>query len=187
MGFILLLYGAGALFSPVSGTGGGILHAFMSDTGTMLRTVGSATAFSAVNGTPRDVDARYPVPDPGRMGSVEVNVALFLGSTGGVDFDNVRVVWVSNGIVETIPRVDARPLLCPGWTIVAKRNVIPLKAANGNDILDPNEQFEIFACPGNSTAAYQQFALYISPPGNLVRPLVSTSAPRMIHPVMRLL
>jgi hypothetical protein len=187
MGIILILYGAATLFSPVSGASGGILHAFMGDTGNILRTVGSATVFSAVNGTPHDVDARYPVPDPRRMGSVEVNVALFIGSMGGVDFDKVRVVWVSGGIVETIPRVDSRPLICPGWTIVTKHNVIPLKTANSDDILAPNEQFGIFVCPKNTTAAYQQFTLYISPPGNVVPPLVSTSAPPMVHPVMRLI
>ncbi|HVP96546.1 hypothetical protein [Methanoregula sp.] len=185
--FIVILSIAFVVRNPVTGTGGGLLHSFMGDTGNMLRSVGPATVFSAVNGTPQDVDARYPVPDPGRMGSVEVNVALFIGNMGGVDFDKVRVVWISNGLVETIPRVDTRPLICPGWTIVTKYNVIPLKTANSNDILDPNEQFEIFACPGNTTAAYQQFSLVISPQGNIVPPLVSTSAPPMVQPVIRLM
>jgi len=187
LGIILVLFVAVVLFSPVSETSGGLLHAFMGDTGNMLRTIGPATVFSAVNGTPQNVDARYPVPDPGRMGSVEVNVALFIGSMGGVDFDKVRVVWVSNGIAETIPRIDQRPLICPGWTIVTKHNVIPLKKANGDNVLDPNEQFEIFACPKNTTTAYQQFTLYILPQGNVAPPVVSASAPPMVQPVMRLI
>jgi len=187
LGIILIFYIVLVVRNPVMESGGGLLHAFMGDTGNMLRTVGPATAFSAVNGLPQDVDARYPKPDPGRMGSVEVNVALFLGNMGGVDFDKVRVVWVSNGVVEAIPRFDARPLLCPGWTIVAKYNVIPLKKANGDNILDPNEQFEIFACPRNTTAAYQPFSFAIYPQGNIVPPLVSTSAPPMVQPVIRLM
>jgi len=187
LGIILILYVALILRSPGTITGSGILDAYMGDTGNMLRTVGPVTVFSAVNGTPRDVDVLYPDPDPDRMGSVELNVALFIGSMGGVDFDKVRIVWISNGIAETIPRNDARPLLCPGWTIVRKYNVIPLKDANSNDILDPGEQFEIFACPKNITAPYQQFSLVIALPGNISPPVVSVSAPPMVQPVVNLM
>jgi len=187
LGIIAALYFIVVLRTPGTGTSQGFLHTFMGDTGNILRTVGPVTVFSAVNGTPQDVDARYPEPNPGRMGSVELNVAHFIGSLGGVDFDKVRVVWISNGVVETLPRSNARPLTCPGWTIVAKYNTIPLKSANGNNILDPNEQFGIFACPKNTTPAYQQFSLVIAPEGNVVPPLVSTSAPPMVQPVMRLM
>ena len=187
LGIIVVLYIILMLRSPVTGTGNGFLHAFMDNTGNILRSVGPVTAFSAVNGTPHDVDARYPEPDPGRMGSVELNVALFIGNMGGVDFDKVRVVWISNGIAETLPRSDSRPLICPGWTIVARYNTIPLKNVNSNNILDPDEQFEIFACPKNTTEAYQQFSLAIAPVGNVIPPLVSTSAPPMVQPVMHLM
>jgi hypothetical protein len=187
LGIILIIYIA--LFSRIPDTvsGGGVLHVYMDTTGNILRSVGPVTAFSAVNGTSQDIDARYVNPDPDRMGAVELNVALFIGSMGGVDFDRVRVVWTSSGIAETIPRKDMRPLICPGWTIVRKYNVIPLKNANGNNILDPNEQFAIFACPTNTTAPYQQFSLVIVPPGTIAPPLISTSAPAMVQPVMRLM
>ena len=187
LGIIVVLYIALMHHSPVTGTDNGFLHTFVGNTGNILRSVGPVTAFSAVNGTPHDVDARYPEPDPGRMGSVELNVALFIGSMGGVDFDKVRVVWISNGIAETLARSDNRPLICPGWTIVAKYTTIPLKNANSNNILDPDEQFEIFACPTNTTAAYQQFSLVIAPMGNVIPPLISTSAPPMIRPVVQLM
>jgi hypothetical protein len=39
--------------------------------------------------------------------------------------------------------------------IVAKYTTIPLKNANSNSILDPNEQFDIFACPKNTIVGYQ--------------------------------
>ncbi|ABS54756.1 hypothetical protein Mboo_0234 [Methanoregula boonei 6A8] len=187
LGVIVVLYIALMSRPPGTETGGGVLHAFMGDTGNILRTVGPVTVFSAVNGTPHDVNARYPEPDPGRMGSVELNVALFIGSMGGVDFNKVHVVWISNGIAETLPQNAERPLTCPGWTIVAKYNTIPLKNANSNNILDPGEQFEIFACPKNTTTAYQQFSLVIAPEGNVIPPLVSTSAPPMVQPVMQLM
>ncbi len=182
IGYIVL-----SLSAPSTVLGRGVLHTYVSETGNLLRSVGPVTVFSAENGTLSGVDVRYPNPDPHRMGSAELNVALFIGSVGGMDFSKVRVVWISNGIVETIPRNDMHPLLCPGWTIVHKYNEIQLKSAKGNDILDPGEQFEIFACPSNTTAPYQQFSLLISPPGTIVLPVVSTSAPFMVQPIVRLM
>jgi hypothetical protein len=105
---------------------------------------------------------------------------------GGVDFDKVRVVWESGGIAETIPRKDSRPLVCPGWTIAGKFNMLPLKSANGDNILDPNEQFEIFACPTNTTVPYQQFSLTILPSGNMAPPIVSATVPPLVQPITSL-
>jgi hypothetical protein len=185
---ILLAYGALTVFLPWQGDPhkGGMVHTFASNSGDLMRHVGPVHVFTAVDGTPSDVAVRYPHPDPGRMGAAEMTVALFIGNMGGVDFDKVRVVWVSGGIAETIPRKDSRPLVCPGWTIAGKYNMLPLKSANGDNILDPNEQFEIFACPTNTTAPYQQFSLTILPSGNMAPPIVSATVPPMVQPVIPL-
>jgi hypothetical protein len=182
---ILLVYGTLVLFSPGQGgtQKGGILRTFTGDSGYLMRHVGPVNVFTAVDGTPSDVAVRYPHPDPGRMGAAEMTVALFIGNMGGVDFDKVRVVWESGGIAETIPRKDSRPLVCPGWTIAGKYNMLPLKSANGDNILDPNEQFEIFACPTNTTAPYQQFSLTILPSGNMAPPIVSATVPPLVQPI----
>jgi len=189
LGFVLLGYIALGFIShsPGSTSPGGLLHTFASDSGNLLRHVGPVTVFSAVDGTPSDVAVRYPHPDPGSMGAAEMNVALFIGSMGGVDFDKVRVVWISGGIAETIPRKDSRPLACPGWTIAGKYNMLSAKSGNGDDILDPNEQFEIFVCPTNVTSPYQQFSLIIAPPGNVLPPIISTTAPPMVKPLITLI
>jgi hypothetical protein len=185
---ILLVYGVVTVFLPWQGNphNGGMVHTFASNSGDLMRHVGPVHVFTAVDGTPSDVAVRYTHPDPGRMGAAEMTVALFIGDMGGVDFDNVRVVWVSGGIAETIPRKDSRPLVCPGWTIAGKYNMLPLKSANGDNILDPNEQFEIFVCPTNTTAPYQPFSLTISPPGNVLPPIVSATVPPMVQPVIPL-
>jgi hypothetical protein len=184
---VLIVYIALNLNSNEIVTGRGVLHAYVSNTGNLLQCVGPVTLFSATNGVQSGVDVRYRNPRPDQMGAVQLNVALFIGSMGGIDFDKVRVVWISNGVVETIPRNDMRPLICPGWTIVGKYNEIPSKSANGNDILDPGEQFEIFACPTDTTAPYQHFSLVISLPGSVAPPLVSASAPPMVYPIVRLM
>jgi len=165
---------------------GGIVHTFASNSGDLMQHVGPVYGFSAEDGTASGVPVRYLHPDPGRMGAAEMTVALFIGNMGGVDFDNVRVVWVSGGIAETIPRKDSRPLVCPGWTIAGKFNMLPLKSADSDNILEPNEQFEIFVCPTNTTSPYQQFSLTIAPQGTLGPPIVSAKVPPVVQPIIPL-
>jgi hypothetical protein len=185
---ILLVYGVLIVFLPWQGDPhkGGMMHTFASNTGDLMRHVGPVYVLSAVNGMPSDVEVRYPHPDPGQMGASEMTVALFIGNMGGVNFDKVRVVWVSGGIAETLPQKDSRPLVCPGWTIAGKYNMLPLKSANGDNILDPNEEFEIFVCPTNTSAPYQQFSLTILPSGNMAPPIVSATVPPMVQPIIPL-
>lgn len=185
---ILLAYGVVLSFSSIQGDSykGGLLPTIVTESGDLLRHVGPVYGFSAVNGTPSDVAVQYPHPDPRRLGSVEMTTALFMGNMGGVDFDNVRVVWVSGGIAETLSRSDRRPVVCPGWTIAGKFNMLPLKSADGDNILEPNEQFEIFACPSNTTAPDNQFTVTISPAGIILPPVVRATVPSSVQPVMSL-
>jgi hypothetical protein len=113
-----------------------------------------------------------------------MTVALFIGNTGGIDFNNVKVIWETNGVIERIPRKDIRPLVCPGWTIAGKFNMLPMETANGDNILDPNEQFEIFVCPTNATAPYQQFTVTINPPGSVLPPVAMVTTPPMVRPII---
>ena len=193
---IIVLVSVGYLFlvqvqgSAMAGSGegyGGLLSLIPGGTGKYLHVVGTTTAFSATNDNPPDVHAIYPVPDPGRMGSLESTVALFIGNSGSVDFDRITLVWISNGTASVIPRKDSRSLSCPGWTIAGKYNVIPMKQANGNNILEPGEQFLIFICPDTPLPAYRQFTIRIEDSGGIQSPFLGGTAPVMNHPVMSLL
>ena len=189
--FIFVLIAVGYLFisltngqHPVtSGGDQGLIPAAAGATGKTLRIVGTVTVFAATNNNPPDVAAQYPVPDSTRMGSLESNVALLIGDDGGVDFDKVNLVWIANGTAERIPRKDTRPLACPGWTIAGKYNVIPMKSANSNDILEPGEQFMIFACPETPVPAYQSFIVRIEDSGGYQSPFLGGTAPVMTGPL----
>ncbi|MDD1703045.1 MAG: hypothetical protein LUQ31_08725 [Methanoregula sp.] len=189
--FIIIVYFSSVTFFgilwPGSNHGKGVLPGAISETSKLLRVAGPVAVFSATNGNPSDVNAVYLHPDPTQMGSIEADVALFIGDSGGIDFDRVNIVWVSNGVTETIPRKDTRPLVCPGWTIAGKYNVIPMKSANDNDILEPNEQFAIFVCPANTTPAYQRFNVNIGGTGGMQSPFWGGTAPVMSSPVSSLM
>jgi hypothetical protein len=185
---ILVAYGVLTCLFPSQGGPytGGIMHTFAGNSGNLMRHVGPVYGFSAEDGTHSGVPVRYLDEDPGRMGAADLTVALFIGDMGGVDFDNVRVVWVSGGIAETIPKKDSLPLVCPGWTIAGKFNMLPMESADSDNILEPNEQFEIIVCPTNTTAPYQQFSLTIAPKGTVSPPIVSATVPPVVQPIIPL-
>jgi len=171
---------------PAAGSSGGdqgLIPTAADATGKTLRIVGTVTVFAATNNNPSDVSPRYPVPDSTRMGSLESNVALLIGDDGGVDFDKVNLVWIANGTVERIPRTDTRPLVCPGWTIAGKYNVIPMKSANSNNILEPGEQFLIFVCPASPLPAYRGFIVRIEDSGGYQSPFLGGTVPVMTGPL----
>jgi hypothetical protein len=184
---LAIVYGGITFLTPGAETGSrhqGILQNYVSESGNAMRRVGSVNVFSAVNGSSSGINVEYPHPDPARLGAAEMTVALFIGNTGGIDFNNVKVIWETKGVVEKIPRKDIRPLVCPGWTIAKKFNMLPMETANGDNILDPNEQFEIFLCPTNTTAPYQQFTVTINPPGSVLPPVAIVTTPPMVRPII---
>ena len=139
-----------------------------------------------------------------------MNVALFIGDMGGVDFDKVGLYWTTDTLAEKIPRENLQPLVCPGWTIADRFDVpagtsansvklpkmLPFVkgtpkfasnlSANGNDILYPDEQFEIFICPANTTLPYRQVIITVNPPGSAQPPVAVITAPVMDRPVITL-
>jgi hypothetical protein len=189
---------------------GGMVGTYAGESGFALRHVGPVTGFSAVNGNHSDVMIEYPNPNPDNLGAVQMNVGLFIGDMGGVDFNKVNLYVIHAGGVETIPRKTAQPLICPGWMITNRFDVpsssgptgarIPrsLPAAGGNgtlspassltgsDILYPGEQFELTICPANTTPPYQQFTITVNPPGSTQPPVALVSVPPDIKPVMEL-
>jgi hypothetical protein len=90
-----------------------------------LRTVGSVWGFSSVDTVQNGVAIRFRQPDRARLGAAEMNIALFIGNSGGVDMDRAQIVWMMNGKAEVLSRSDDRTLMCPNWTIARKTNLLP--------------------------------------------------------------
>jgi len=188
----------------------GVLRAYAGESGYAIRHAGPVTVFSAINGRPSDVTVQFPRQDPAHLGAVEMTVALFIGDMGGIDFDKVGLYWATDTLVEKIPRKNTLLLVCPGWTIADRFDAppsipansvklpkklpemkgtstsVPNLSANGNDILYPDEQFEVFICPTNTTPPYQQFTITVNPPGSVLPPVAIITAPVMDQPVITL-
>jgi len=139
-----------------------------------------------------------------------MNVALFIGDMGGVDFDRVNLYVVTADGVEKLSRKTMQPLVCPGWMITNRfdvpqplpatpgklpKSIPPAKggggtsavsAITGADVLYPDEQFEIMLCPANTTPPYHQFTVTVNPPGSSQPPVALISVPADVQPVMSL-
>ncbi|NMB80129.1 MAG: hypothetical protein GYA23_13655 [Methanomicrobiales archaeon] len=164
---------------------GGLVADSMYMSGDGIQPVGSVYGFSAGSSAPAR-PVLVPVVNPGRMGSAQVMVSLFIGDTGAIDMDRLNMTWSSGGMPQRIQKTDEPVLVCPNWTIAGKYNMLPGRTADSDNWLEPNEQFMILACPPASLAPYQQFTLKMYPEGPVVPLSLTRTTPGYIRPVMNL-
>lgn len=157
-----LLAGAHGAANPQ----GGIIPRAIQQSGDQLNVFGSITGFPADPGLTGGIPVRWPDPNPGRLGGVGMSLSLFIGSTGGIDMAHTTVLWTDASGTQQVPLSKDRPLLCPNWTIVQKLNVIPLKSADDDDILEPGEKFDVIICSFRTYAPYEEFTIEYEPPGS---------------------
>lgn len=154
--------------------------------GDNLQPVGSVFGFPAVNGMLNKAEVRFAHPDPGKLGAVRMTLSLFLGDTGAIDMDRVKVNWATRGSYEPIGQTSSPLLVCPNWTITGKYNMLPGHAADSDTWLEPREQFEILVCPSTGVQPYGTFTLTLRPDGSAMPLTVTRKSPPVIHPVMKL-
>ena len=193
MGGVILAAAVGILLANPGSTPvlprtfpGGLVSDSMYISGDNLQPVGSAFGFAAVDRTSGDHPLVFPHPDPGRLGAVHIMISLFIGHTGAIDMDQAKVSWSSRGSNEQIPHSLTLPLVCPNWTILGKYNMLPGHVANADNWLEPDEEFDILACPSRGVGPYGTFALVIGPEGAAMPLTISRTVPDRIRPVMNL-
>ena len=162
----------------------GIIHSSVMIHGASIHSTGSVIGVPAIDTVQNTVLIRFSHPNRDRLGGVDMHVSLFIGDTGGIDMDRVTVLWMTNGNVSIIPQSQGPLLICPNWTITGKYNLLPGHEANADNILNPHEQFDLFICPEEGAAPYQQFTVAITPPGAALPLPVHITAPGSIQPIM---
>jgi hypothetical protein len=161
-----------------------IIHHSMTIHGATIHMIGSAVGVPAVDTVQNNILIRFPNPNRNRLGGVSMHVSSFIGDSEGIDMDRVTVLWMTNGTVSIIPQSQGSLLICPNWTITGKYNQLPGHVADADNILDPHEQFDLFICPEDGAAPYQQFTVAITPPGAALPLPVPITAPGSIQPIM---
>ena len=164
----------------------GIVPGSMYLSGDGIQPVGSATGFSSLYLGQVRTPVVYRNPDPGRLGSVQLTVSLFMGDTGAIDTDRITVTWSSNGSVEHVTKTREILLVCPYWTITGKYNMLPGRTADSDEWLEPGEQFQVIVCPKESLAPYHAFTLGMYPDGMVIPLRLSRMVPPRVRPVMDL-
>jgi hypothetical protein len=165
---------------------GGFIAESMYVSGDNIQPVGNVYGFPSLS----RISGRTPVvimhEDSGSLGVVRLVVSLFIGDTGAIDMDRVRVQWNHEGDQEIIAKTISPALVCPNWTISNKFNLLPGRTADSDDWLEPGEQFEITLCPREGVPPYGMFTLVFSPDGVAMPLKVSRTVPFRIQPVMNL-
>lgn len=165
---------------------GGIIPRAIQQTGDQLNVFGSIAGFPAASGPLSGIYIRRTNPDCGRLGGVGMTLSLFIGSTGGIDLARTTVLWADSSRKAAVPFTKEKTVLCPNWTIVNKYNINPFGTADGDDILEPGEQFDIFICPAGTYAPYEEFTIEYEPPGSGPHFPVKCTVPFPIKQTMEL-
>ncbi len=161
----------------------GMVVSALAETGGTLVVVGDAYGYALGDGNVGDAVLSCDSPDPGRMGSVSVTVALLVGDMGAVDMEQAKVTFSTKNDVELLRMTNGVPVRPQNWTILQKLHMIPGKSADADALLEPGEQFELLIYPCRSLAPYDRFAVTITPVESV--PLsVSRTVPPRITPVM---
>jgi len=183
--FILMIAGGGA--PDLSRTfPGGVVAGSVYITGDHVQTVGDVYGFPMTSRTTGPLRIMTVREDPKQLGVVRFVVSLFIGDTGAIDMDRVRVSWNQADGSEEIQKTPPQVLVCPNWTISDKYNMLPGHTADSDELLEPNEQFEITLCPSGGVKPYGTFTITLHPEGVAAPLTIPRMAPPRIQPVMNL-
>lgn len=165
---------------------GGLVAESMYVSGDNLQLAGSLYGFPAVSRTVGKIPVKISNEDAGRLGIVRLAVSLFIGDTGAIDMNQLRVEWNTDTRHEIISQSKGSLLGCPNWTISGKYNLLPGRTADSDDWLEPGEQFEILLCPQEGIPPYGKFIVIMTPDGVAMPLKISRTVPFNIQPVMNL-
>jgi hypothetical protein len=182
----LLYLGGGPDSAGIRAFPGGLVPESMYVSGDNLQPAGSVYGFPAVSRTEGRIPVKITNEDAGRLGIVRLVISLFIGDTGAIDMDHLRIEWNSENNHEIISRSTGYPFVCPNWTISDKYNLLPGRTADSDNWLEPGEQFEILLCPQEGIPPYGKFSVVLTPDGVAIPLKISRTVPFNIQPVMNL-
>lgn len=182
----LLVFLSGGTPNPLRTFPGGLVAESTYISGDNVQTVGNVYGFPMTSRTTGPLRILTVREDTNQLGVVRFTISLFIGDTGAIDMDKVRVSWSQNQVSEIIQKTPPSVLICPNWTISNKYNMLPGRTADADEWLEPNEQFEITLCPTTGIPPYGQFAITLRPDGVAAPLTLPRMAPARIQPVMNL-
>ncbi|PKG32785.1 hypothetical protein, partial [Methanoregula sp.] len=145
---------SGGTPNPLRTFPGGLVAESMYISGDNLQIVGSMYGFPMTRRTTGPLTIVPSQDDAGKLGMVRFTVSLFIGDTGAIDMDKIRVSWGQEHSSEILHKSPPDVLICPNWTISNKYNMLPGRTADADEWLEPNEQFELTLCPTTGIQPY---------------------------------
>jgi hypothetical protein len=133
------------------------------------------------DGTAGGIPVSFP-PDPGPgIDAISIPVQLLVGRAP-VDMSSMRVAVQYAGSTAVLQRNDSGPLGRSSWAVAGKSGVIPLQAANRNDLLEQPETFTILVMPPGPLDPGGRVTVTLSPaPG--IPLVVDRNIPADVSPV----
>lgn len=165
---------------------GGLVAESTYVSGDNLQQAGSIYGFPGVSRTVGKIPVKIMNEDSNRLGIIRLAVSLFIGDTGAIDMDRLRIELNTDNNHEILSQSAGSLLVCPNWTISGKYNLLPGRSADSDTWLEPGEQFEILLCPQEGIPPYGKFIVIMTPDGVAMPLKISRTVPFNIQPVMNL-
>jgi hypothetical protein len=149
---------------------------------------GYVTGYAADQGTIHDTELSVSYPDAQKMGAVSFRISFnsyraFFRNDMNIDIDTISLNFVDQHGSETLVQKTGRPFTKPGWTVTDKRGTLPVMYADGDNILEPYESFEILVYPSTPLPPLSQFMILVQlPDGSKI--FLPRTVPGTIYPVM---
>ena len=141
---------------------GGLIRGAISESGDSIRIYGTPIGYSSVS---REIEGKHaiaPREDPNALGFILISVTPIVGDLS-IDTNRMRIT-IAGGGYEMPVTMSRNAALYPGnWTIVKKYNMIPMRSADEDDILEGGEIFDLLISLPESFTPYQKFTIVLSP------------------------
>lgn len=130
--------------------------------GDSVRVYGNPAGYPSVSGAIGGVGAVAAREDPRALGFLMVPVTPLVGDFA-IDTDRMGISIVAAGRTTQVKRSTGLPLWPGNWTIAAKHNMIPMHAADDDNILEAGEMFDLLISLPEPLSPYQEFSIVLSP------------------------
>ena len=144
------------------GTPRGLIAGAVYESGDSVRMYGMPVGYSSVSREIEGIDAVAATENPSALGFLLVSVTPLIGDLA-IDLDRMEMTIVSSGTKTLIIRSRGASVGPGNWTIAGKSNMIPMKSADEDDLLEASEIFDLLISMPEPFFPYQKFSVVLSP------------------------
>lgn len=139
-----------------------LIRGAISESEDSVRVYGTPIGYSSVSREIEGIHAIASSENPNALGFFLISVTPIVGDLS-IDTNRMRITIVSAGNEMPVARSRNAALNPGNWTIVKKYNMIPMRSADEDDILEGGEIFDLLISLPEPFPPYKKLIIILSP------------------------